>query len=244
MRRQPFSTGCALGAALFAGGCDDGARPWASGDGPPAVLAPPRPGDSSAATETSGEGETPPFVAESAPSVALEAPAEARPQGPAVSPGGGWVTCAQGLVLSGDPLKDVTRLTLLCGPSNGMRRKARQAIVGLIGEHEPAVAAQLRVARGACYRVFAVAGAEVADLDVTVRSSRGVAVAADHSPGRLAIVQADRPFCTFADDIFTVEVSARRGAGRFAAEAWSLGERRKIGETLEMPADEPPLDTP
>lgn len=161
-----------------------------------------------------------------------------------VTPGGGWVKCHEGLSLSGDPVKDVTRIGLLCGPSNGMRRKTKQAIVGLVGEHEPPVVTSIQSARGACYRIFAAADAQVSELDVTVRSSRDVGVAADHGAGRLAIVQPDRPFCTFADETFTVEVSARRGSGRFAAEVWALGEPRRRRDSTEPLLDEPPLDKP
>src|SRR5437762_532027 len=90
---------------------------------------------------------------------------------------------------------------------------------------------------GAKRRRRGAASAEVAELDITVRSSRDVAVAADHGTGRLAVVQPDRPFCTFADDVFSVEVSAKRGSGRFAAEVWSLGEPRKKGDAAETPQD-------
>ncbi len=191
------------------------------------------------------------------PGLALPAPAPSKvvllpglddPNAPAeahrITPGGGWVKCHEGLVLSGDPLKDVTRIGLLCGPSNGLRRKTRQAIVGVIGEGDPPVPAELRVARGACYRVIGVADEAASELDITVRSSRGVAVAADHSTGRLALAQPDRPFCTFADDIFTIDFSARRGSGRFAAEVWSVGEPRRRGDSLDAPADERPLGDP
>ena len=146
--------------------------------------------------------------------------------------------------LSGDPLKDVTRIGLLCGPSNGLRRKTAQAIVGVIGERDPPVVAELRVARGACYRVIGVSDEGAEELDVTVRSSRDVAVAADHSKGRLAIVQPDRPFCTFADDVFSIDFTARRGSGRFAAEVWAIGEPRRRGGPIEAPADERPMDDP
>lgn len=161
-----------------------------------------------------------------------------------VTPGGTWVSCHEGLPLSGDPLRDVTRLGLLCGPSNGMRRASRQAIVGLVGEHEPAVTSSFEAKRGACYRVFAAADPQVGDIDVTIRSSRDAGVAGDHGNGRLAIVQPDRPFCTFSDETFTVEISARRGNGRFAAEVWAIGEPLKRRDLMELPPDEPPIDKP
>ena len=76
--------------------------------------------------------------------------------------------------------------------------------------------------RGECYRVFAVADATVTDLDVTVHSSRGAPVAADHGEDAWPIVQPDRPFCPLEKDVYTLEIAAHRGHGRFAAEVWVL----------------------
>jgi hypothetical protein len=78
------------------------------------------------------------------------------------------------------------------------------------------------VKKGECYRIFAVAEPGVGDLDVVVRSSRGAAIAADHSEDAWPIVQPDRPLCPLEDDAWTVELSARRGKGRVAAEVWAL----------------------
>jgi hypothetical protein len=244
---------CAALAVLAASACEQKARPWAGKDGPPSALSPPPPGATAevgattepiATAEVKANADVSATAVPVVPPQATEAPAPAQAGAAGIVPGGPWVKCAEGLTLSDDPLKDVTRLGMVCGLSTGMRRKTQQAIVGVIGEHEPPVAVELRVARGACYRVFAVADAQVAELDVTVRSSRDVAVAADHAAGRLAIVQTDRPFCTFAADVFSLEVTARRGSGRFAAEVWSLGEPRRKGEVPEGPADEGPIEKP
>ncbi len=272
LRRAPVALvapAVAFAIGVAGGGCDERERPWSGREGPAAVLAPPPAGETGETVEiapdpsgtSAGDTGTPadpgllPSPVAPSPSTgasaraaaaALLPGAEPLPEiapGRAITPGGGWVKCFEGLTLSGDPLKDVTRLGLLCGPSNGLRRKTRQAIVGIIGEGEPPVEQPLRVARGACYRVIAVADAGVRELDVTVRSSRDVAVAADHSSGRLAIAQPDRPFCTFADDIFSVGFAARRGSGRFAAEVWAIGEPRRKAEP-DAPADERPLDEP
>lgn len=204
----------------------------------------PSPSSSSSGATTGGEAAGAPGPATSAdagPAAAAGTPPGERGR---VTPGGTWVSCHEGLPLSGDPLRDVTRLGLLCGPSNGMRRASRQAIVGLVGEHEPAVTSTFEAKRGACYRVLAAADPQVADLDVTIRSSRDVGVAGDHGKGRLAIVQPDRPFCTFSDETFTVEIAARRGSGRFAAEVWAIGEPLKRRDLMELPPDEPPIDKP
>jgi hypothetical protein len=145
--------------------------------------------------------------------------------GPAETPvrvGGPWVRCYGNFKPSGEPLKDVTRLGLLCGPENGMRRLGDRAIEGTVSEGGAAATSRFAAKRGECYRVFAVAENTVVDLDVSVLSSHGIAVAADHGEDAWPIVQPDRPFCPLDDDTFSVEVTARRGNGRFAAEIWHL----------------------
>jgi hypothetical protein len=141
---------------------------------------------------------------------------------PPVRVGGPWVRCYGNFHVSGEPLKDVTRLALLCGPENGMSRLSAKPIEGTVAEGGPPVTEALPVRRGTCYRIFATAAPTVADLDVIVRSSRGADVAADHGEDPWPIVQADRPFCALEDDAFTVEITAKRGQGRFAAEIWQL----------------------
>jgi hypothetical protein len=136
--------------------------------------------------------------------------------------GGPWVRCYGGFHPSGDPIKDVTRLSLLCGPENGMKRLSKQPIEGAVSAGGPSVTDVFDARRGECYRVFAVADPGVTDLDVVLRSSRGSAIAADHGEDSWPIVQPDRPVCALEDDRLSVEISAKKGTGRFAAEIWVL----------------------
>lgn len=111
-----------------------------------------------------------------------------------------------------------------------MRRLSKRAIEGAVAEGQPGVTEKIKAARGACYRVFAVGGPGVTDLDVEVRSSRGAVIASDGGEDAWPIVQPDRPFCALEDDNVTVEISASKGAGRFAAEVWVLRTpERKAG---------------
>jgi hypothetical protein len=135
--------------------------------------------------------------------------------------GGPWVRCYGNFRVSGEPVKDVTRLSLLCGPENGMHRMG-DTLVGALAEGEAKSAGTFRVVHGECYRVFAVAEPSVTDLDVAVQSSHGANVATDQSEDGWPIVQADRPFCPLDDDTYTLELTARRGHGRFAVEVWRL----------------------
>jgi hypothetical protein len=136
--------------------------------------------------------------------------------------GGPWVRCYGNFRLGGEPLKDVTRLGLMCGPANGMRRISKAPIEGEVLEGGEPVVAPLSAKKGECYRVFAVAEPSVRDLDVNVRSSRGASIAADHGEDAWPIVQPDRPFCPLEDDALSIELSARRGKGKVAAEVWAL----------------------
>lgn len=156
--------------------------------------------------------------------------------------GGPWVRCYGSFHPSGEPVKDVTRLALLCGPENGMRRLSKAPLEGAVAEGAAAVTSTFEARRGECYRVFAVADAAVTDLDVTVHSSRGAPVAADHGEDAWPVVQPDRPFCPLENDRYTLEITARRGHGRFAAEVWVLRTPKARPGTLQRrdrdPADE------
>jgi hypothetical protein len=95
-------------------------------------------------------------------------------------------------------------------------------MVGSVAEGQPPIAEPFSARRGECYRVFAAAEPSVIDLDVAVRSSRDAVIAADHGEDAWPIVQPDRPFCVLEDDTLRLEITARRGQGRFAAELWVL----------------------
>jgi hypothetical protein len=202
-----------LGAVVLVllGACEHHAHPWDQPDAGALVTQPPPPPivlphvDGGEGPEDGG-------------------PTAGEPDAPAlpVRVGGPWVRCYGGFHPSGDPVKDVTRLSILCGPENGMKRLSKQPFEGTVAAGGPAVSEGFAARRGECYRVFAVAEPTVQDLDVVVRSSRGAPLAAEHGEDAWPIVQPDRPFCPLEDDRYTVEVSAKRGGGRFAAEVWVL----------------------
>jgi hypothetical protein len=122
-------------------------------------------------------------------------------------------------------LRDVTRLGLMCGPVNGMTplgdAREGELRAGGEGARHP-----LPVRAGGCYRVFAVAGEGIDDLEVQIRSSRGTRLGADELRGRVALVDPERPFCTFADDELQIRVASAGGNGRYALEVWQMAGRR------------------
>ncbi|HMY17882.1 MAG TPA: hypothetical protein PKA58_16275 [Polyangium sp.] len=199
-------------------GCKEKIRPWEqTGED----AAPPWPTSSSSKPLLS-----PTFVqaaslvpsAGSSGPVSLDEPSLPLP----VRVGGPWVRCYGDFRLEGSLIADLTRLTMLCGPTNGMRRVSKKPFEGEVIEGGAPLSTPLDARRGACYRVFAVADATVTDLDVVVRSSRGTPIAQDHGEDRWPIVQPDRPFCPLENDAMTIELTARHGKGRAAAEVWML----------------------
>lgn len=244
---RPPRPGCSLWralaglAALLAGACKPAPHPWDQGDAAP----PPPPPPASASAEPRVLDGIPHPLGAEAPSSSAEAPPlmeEQEPQGPPVRVGGPWVRCYGNFKPSGEVEKDLTRLTILCGPENGMSRLGDKTLLGSVTEGGPPVSTTFAAERGACYRVFAVAERAVADLDVVVRSSRGSALAADHGEDPWPIVQPDRPFCALEDDRFTVEITARRGNGRFAAEVWVLATPKAGGKRAGRALPQPGAD--
>jgi hypothetical protein len=135
-----------------------------------------------------------------------------------------FVRCAEGFVSSGDPLRDVTKLGVACGPSTGMTALG-DATEGAIAEGGAELVVPLGLVDGRCYRVFAAAESSVSELDAEIVSSRGVALGRDHTEGRVAVVQPDRAMCALAADDASVVVRAKKGVGRAAAWIWSVDSR-------------------
>ena len=204
----------ALWVLGLASGCERRARPW---DGP---------------LDASVRDESQPWVRPGPDASWLTNPAAVTDGGAdggrveRVSPVGGlWVSCYGGFRPSGEPLRDVTRLGLLCGPPNGLRLVSREPLQGKVAAGARAASHRFEARRGECYRIFAVASSSIEDLDVVVRSSRGSQLAKDHSEDAWPILDPEGPICTFGDDTFTVAVSARRGSGSYAMQIWALPAR-------------------
>lgn len=136
--------------------------------------------------------------------------------------GGLFVRCAEELRPTADPLRDVTRLGLACGPSTGMTRVGDGPHEGAVAEGTAEVRLPMSFAEGRCYRLFAVGDPGIEDLSVEIRSSHGTLVASDHREDRIAIVLPDRALCPPAADEVMVTVAAKKGRGAFALEVWEV----------------------
>lgn len=210
-----------FGFLLLSSGCESRERPW---DKPLPANAPPAVFTQNAGLLADGGSGTGSDGGERLDGGEQDADAAADLTGPAepVRVGGPWVRCYGNFKPSGDPIKDVTRLGLLCGPVNGMRRLFDQAWVGRVAEGEAPVVESFQVKRGECFRIFAASETPIRDLNIAVKSSRDATIATDHGEDGWPIVQPDRPFCMLFDDTLRTEIWAQRGQGRFAAEVWVL----------------------
>ncbi len=193
--------GVAIGSVIVAAlsGCGDRSYPW----------------------EAEGSGSGPAPLPSSAPAASVgEEPVE--PLKPRFE-GGLFVRCAEELrATSSDPVRDVTRLALACGPSTGMTRVGDGPHEGAVAEGSAEVRLPMSFAEGRCYRLFAVGDPGIEDLSVEIRSSRGTVIASDHREDRIAIVQPDRAVCPPAADEVIVTVLAKKGRGAFALEVWEV----------------------
>ncbi|MCC6648101.1 MAG: hypothetical protein IT374_21345 [Polyangiaceae bacterium] len=154
----------------------------------------------------------------SAPAASHAGPA---PAAVASSEFGPWVRCYAGFRPESTPLRDVTRLAMLCGPQNGMRQLGA-TVEGEVSDAGPPVDEAVSLTKGQCVRAFAVAEASVADLDLSLVSPSGATLAADRIDDRWPILLPDRAACVDADGSYTVRVRAKRGRGRFARSIWLL----------------------
>lgn len=155
------------------------------------------------------------------PSAPASSAASGAPVHSASSAFGPWVRCYARFRPESTPLRDVTRLALLCGPQNGMR-KLGETVEGDVSDAGAPVDQLVSLTRGQCVRAFAVAEPGVADLELSLVSPSGVTLAADGIDDRWPILLPDRAVCVDADGGYTVRVRAKKGRGRFALSTWLL----------------------
>lgn len=117
---------------------------------------------------------------------------------------------------TGDDRADVSRLARGCGSGErlGDTRTGEQAAEGPVAKF--VFAGQART----CYRVFAVGGDGVGELDSMLRGPDGRPLVRDESAGPVAVMPRATPVCLAADGVYTIEVSVARGRGRFSVELW------------------------
>jgi hypothetical protein len=132
-----------------------------------------------------------------------------------------WSKCYESFTPSGDPVDDVRRIGLLCGPSNGQKplseiRSAPQSENEAVDRYTFTAGGE-----GKCYRVFGVGDTGVRDLDLQVVGPGGELVAADVAKDAWPVLPPRGPLCLKDRGVYTLEVSVYRGSGKYAVQVWT-----------------------
>ncbi|PIE06189.1 MAG: hypothetical protein CSA75_00825 [Sorangium cellulosum] len=134
--------------------------------------------------------------------------------------GGNWTSCADGFKVSNQPQRDVTRLSLLCAPYQGMRRYGRTWFGKITAESNDEM--DFRLAKGQCARVFATAETSLSSWTVDVVGPGEVLVGHAHTKNGLALANPTGAFCVDRTGDYHVRVKPIEGSGLVAAEVWTL----------------------
>jgi hypothetical protein len=151
------------------------------------------------------------------------------------------VACYAGFSPSAVPRIDVVRLGVSCGPSTGLTEFGH--ITGAVEEaatRGPTL--RWKAERGDCFRLFAVAGDPVEDLEVEVRGPKGTSPSLTNQNRRWLIAGEEGPFCADRDGQFEAEFATRAGRGTLAAAVWRGAHM--VGKRHAPPANEDALGTP
>lgn len=135
-----------------------------------------------------------------------------------------WSGCYKDFRLTEGPAADLERLAFTCSAPRGFG-----AVAPLHAASQKAAdrAERLvvRVRPGRCYRLFAVAGSGVRDLDVSILAPDGRLVAADLSKDAWSVVPPRGPWCPDEEGPFAIDVSVADGEGDYVIGLWgSEGE--------------------
>lgn len=130
-----------------------------------------------------------------------------------------WSACYRGFQPGEGPAADVERLAFMCSAPRGFRAVAPLHSASQ-KEDDRAERLVLRVRPGRCYRLFAVAGEGVRDLDVAILAPDGRLVAADLSKDAWSVVPPRAPWCPDEEGPFAIDVSVSDGEGAYVLGVW------------------------
>ncbi len=153
------------------------------------------------------------------PSCAASAPAARAPRGGDAPTARGIeraVECHTTFRATGDAARDTTRLARACGATE----RLGEPRAGSQSAEAPVASFVFAASAGDCYRVFAVAGDGVVELDTMVRDPDGRPLVRDEGVGRIAVAPHAGALCVVTDGAYTIDVAVVRGAGPFSVELW------------------------
>ena len=131
---------------------------------------------------------------------------------------GVWGSCLEHFVPRAEPRVDVLRIGVACGPVAGLTRYARAN--GIVDETAPPVVLGWKAEPKDCFRLFAVAGGTVDDLEVEVVGPHGTRASLTNQSRRWAVVGVAGPFCAPEAGDFEARFSTHGGHGALSAAVW------------------------
>ncbi len=131
-----------------------------------------------------------------------------------------WASCYHGFRTSNRPHRDVTRLSLLCAPNQGMKRYGRTFFRTMREDDDAHVDVRLAVSQ--CARVFVVADDGPKSFRAITTGPSGQVLAFAQSTSGFAVLQPDGAFCADETGEYRTRIVIDEGAGTVAAEVWTL----------------------
>lgn len=116
------------------------------------------------------------------------------------------------------PRVDVLRVGLACGPATGLTRVAR--LNGTVDENTSQVVLRWKAELRDCFRLFAVAGAPVDDLEVQIVGPHGTQASLTNQSRRWVVVGEQGPFCAPEAGDFEARFSTHGGRAALSAAVW------------------------
>ena len=165
----------------------------------------------------------PPPGGDPAPSeTALPRPVGSPPSTPARPPSGVTHTnCFVGINLTMEPEADLANVTRRCGTPMGMS-PVGPPIVESLQAGQPMHEYGANLEAGGCYRIFAIGGRGVEDLDTGLKTPSGEWVSKDILDDAFPILNPEGPFCVREAGRYKLLVAVAKGSGKYAVQLWKV----------------------
>ncbi|MCK6587780.1 MAG: hypothetical protein HUU21_04735 [Polyangiaceae bacterium] len=151
---------------------------------------------------------------------ALSGCAHTEEDAPAASPKPYDPTCAASFQPSLDTASDLVRLTAACAAPAGLEAVTPVKVGSKQNRDAPAESFSFQGRAGRCYRVFAVGGPDVKDLDIAIVDAEGRLAAADLSDDPFPMAPPTGFLCLGSDQLFTIQIGVMAGSGSYFVQVW------------------------